>query len=207
MLRRSRRCLLVMLRSPGCLQEGEDFWNQTTEAFISLWKMRLLAQMLGNNAAPHRQQKIEYPLGRQRRSNATGIDGRCDALPSREADLPGLLQALFRGNKPRNRVLKDEVVEIRLLLGEEQPGLKPYLDAFPDGLRTAPDAFLALTEETNPHPKQRIIERELARKVLVERWRLHAYQPSNLIEVEGSHSITAHDLPGRGDGVAALNLN
>src|SRR5258706_6823682 len=149
MLRRSRWCLLVMLRSSGCLQEGDDFWNQTTEAFISLWKMRLLAQMLGNNAAPHRQQKIEYPLGRQRRSNATGIDGRCDGLHSREADLPGLLQALFRGNKPRNRVLKDEVVEIRLLLGEEQPGLKPYLDAFLDGLRTAPDAFLALTEETN----------------------------------------------------------
>src|SRR5260370_17068029 len=135
MLRRSRRCLLVMLRSPGCLQEGEDFWNQTTEAFISLWKMRLLAQMLGNNAAPHRQQKIEYPLGRQRRSNATGIDGRCDGLHSREGDLPGLLHALFRGNKPRNTVLKDKVVKIRLLLREEQPALNPYPYAFLNCLR------------------------------------------------------------------------
>src|SRR5437016_14138388 len=84
-----------------------------------------------------------------------------------------------------------------MLLDKQQPRLEPGFNTLPNRLGQLPDLFLTLAEEADGHAKQRIVERELAGKVLVERWRLHANLASDFVEVEGSHSIAAHDLPGR----------
>jgi hypothetical protein len=84
-----------------------------------------------------------------------------------------------------------------MLLGKPQPRLEPGFNPFPNRLGHIPDVFLTLTKEAQSHAKQRLVEGELAGKVLIERWRLHADHASDFVEVEGCYPIAPHDLSGR----------